>query len=507
MSVALAAAWTTLAASCVDLSVPLDDASSGQPGTANPGSDAGSRPPVVDASRDPDPIVEDLATPPLADGTSLADGLVAHWLLDEDQGSRFEDLGAAGPGWALEGASWMTADLPAPLGSGDKSALRFDGANAYATLGVQGLPANGEPRTISLWFNLAKDPTIQQDFISLTDGVGTALNLSVRNGLLVAAGWGGAVLVSVTSPGTGEWHHLAYSFDKTANRLYLDGALMALGTAVPQKGPVAEGWLASSRARTDFFAGKLDDIRIYDRALTNGEVNALANGVPVPAPSGPRDAAAQPPIRNLVGYWKFDEAVPSGSFVDSSGNGLTAKGVHNPQPAAGAPRLAFPNPHSLSFSGNQCAIVDNPAALNFAGLITLTAWVNISTRSGTQTIIAHGPADTETGLRLDGNAYVIYSASGNNSHRATFPIPAEDVGSWVHLAGSYDGMTWRLYRNGDQVGASNDSVGALLVNGNWSMGGNGTCSDRFYRGGMDDVRIYHGDVSAADVARIAAGTD
>jgi hypothetical protein len=56
LSVALAAAWTTLTASCVDLTVPLDDAGSGQPTMINPTPDSGAKPGVVDAARDPDPM-------------------------------------------------------------------------------------------------------------------------------------------------------------------------------------------------------------------------------------------------------------------------------------------------------------------------------------------------------------------------------------------------------------------------------------------------------------------
>ena len=490
-------------AGCVDLSVPIDP-----PGPPNDASDsppdAGAESPPVDAAHDPEPA--DLAMVPDAD--TLANGLSAYWALDEKQGSRFDDrTGLAGPGYALEGATFRGADLPAPLGAADVSALQFDGAHAYATLGVQGLPSNGDVRTIALWFNLAADATRQQDFISLTDGTATALNLGVRNGLLVAAGWGGSVLVSTSAPTTGSWHHVAYSFDKQLNRLYLDGTLMAQGTATPQQGPVSEGWLASSRGRNDFFDGALDDIRIYDRALEDAEVALLANGSLSPPPGTTAPAPGTPPIRNLVGYWKLDETDGSGMFADSSGNGLGGSGVRGPQPSSLVPKLSFPDPGSLAFAGNQCVDLGNPAALNFSGVIALTAWVNISTRSGTHDIVTHGPATNETGLRLDGDAYVAYTALGGAFHKATFPIPSTDVGSWVHLAGVYDGTTWRVYRNGAEVGAHIDAVGAQLVNGSWSIGGDGGCAGNFYRGSIDDVRIYHGELTGAEVARIAAGTD
>jgi len=502
LAVAAAAAGI---AGCVDLSVPVDNTGQRpEPGPSPEDAGVESPSPPADAARDPEPA--DLSMAP--DANTLASGLAAYWALDETQGSRFEDrTGIAGPGFALEGATWLTADLPAPLGAADVGALRFDGAHAYATLGVQGLPSNGDARTIALWFDLAADATRQQDFISLTDGIGTALNLGVRNGLLVAAGWGGSVLVSTSAPATGSWHHMAYSFDKQLNRLYLDGVLMAQGAATPQQGPVSEAWLASSRARNDFYDGALDDIRIYNRTLEDAEVGLLANGAlaasAAPAPGGP----GAPAIRNLVGYWKLDETDASGPFADASGNGLAGTGVRAPQPSTLAPKVSFPDPGSLAFAGNQCVGLGNPAALNFTGAVALAAWVNISTRNGTHDVVTHGPAGAETGLRLDGDAYVVYAAVGGVFHKATFSIPTTDVGTWVHLAGVYDGTTWRVYRNGAQVGAHADTVGSQLVNADWAIGGDGGCAGNFFRGSIDDVRIYHGALSGAEVARIAAGTD
>src|SRR6266436_8109148 len=133
--------------------------------------------------------------------------------------------------------------------------------------------------------------------------------------------------------------------------------------------------------------------------------------------------------------------------------------------------------------------------------------MNITTRNGTHDIVTHGPAGTETGLRLDADSYVAFAFTGNALHRATFPVPSSDVGTWVHLAGVYEGNAWRLYRNGAQVGASVDATGARLVNGSWSIGGDGPCAANFFRGSIDDVRIYHGGLTAAEVARIAAGID
>ena len=71
---------------------------------------------------------------------------------------------------------------------------------------------------------------------------------------------------------------------------------------------------------------------------------------------------------------------------------------------------------------------------------------------GFRNILVHGHTvapDAEVFLRLNGTKYQIGSEDGT-THKASLKIPAGDVGTWVHLAGTYDGTAWRLYRNGGE---------------------------------------------------------
>jgi uncharacterized membrane protein YgcG len=102
---------------------------------------------------------------------------------------------------------------------------------------------------------------------------------------------------------------------------------------------------------------------------------------------------------------------------------------------------------------NDYVRLGNPLALNIVGEITLEAWVRVVVTNGLQNIIAHGytlSPDREVFLRVGNGDYQIGSYNGA-THFASAPIPSEDVGRWVHLAGSYDGTTWRLYRKGNLI--------------------------------------------------------
>ena len=81
--------------------------------------------------------------------------------------------------------------------------------------------------------------------------------------------------------GTG-WHHLAVVIDSASMtlRLYQDGAFVASAatkTLPKDLGVTTQNWLGRSQFTADpFFAGVLDDFRVYNRALSDSEVRYLA---------------------------------------------------------------------------------------------------------------------------------------------------------------------------------------------------------------------------------------
>jgi len=146
----------------------------------------------------------------------------------------------------------------------------------------------------------------------------------------------------------------------------------------------------------------------------------------------------------------------------------------------------------------------NPDSLNFTGEITLAAWIRPDGTSEHMNIIAHG-------MHVDPNQEIIFRIRDGNyqvgvwdgsDHLASSVIPAGDLGSgnWVHLAGTYDGTIWRLYRNGVELSSATDPKGALLVSADWAIGANGSGSDSFFKGGIDEPRIYSEALTASDIS-------
>ncbi|HET6285016.1 MAG TPA: LamG domain-containing protein, partial [Polyangia bacterium] len=356
-------------------------------------------------------------------------------------------------------------------------------------------------RSVAFWVNISS-ASPSQTFITLSNGYSAGLEIGLHAGVLSALGWNGLVVMSTAAPTRDAWHHVVHTYDAGQNKLYVDGVLADMATAIKGAVPTSEVWLGSSRGRDLFFGGQLDDIRIYDHALTAATVTALNNGAS--AVIDPATAKPTAPIPDLVGYWKMDESIAGTVLADSSGQGSTGIPVNRPAPADPMRNVVFANPHSLSFFNNQCAYLTNSGALNFTGAITISAWIYPTVQSGLRQVFGHGPADAETGLRLDSGSYAVYAMNAT-SHMAGFAIPTDDLATWIHLAGTYDGTAWRLYRNGRQIAVSVDATGAVLVNGNWGIAGTGACDARFFQGNIDDLRLYKRGLLPEEIRRIARG--
>ncbi len=224
--------------------------------------------------------------------------LVAHWPFDDGTAN---DVSGNGYNGVINGA------LPA-VGQDDSGALDFDGTSDYVDAGSVDVP--GSEVTIAAWINsdnLGNCTSFDCRIVSKASGTSTQdhyLMLSPINSnggakLRFRLKAGGSTSTLVAGSGNlvnGQWIHVAATYDGAAMRVFVNGAEVG---SVPKSGaintnPAIPLWIAGNPPSPTIrpFDGKIDDVRIYSRALSLTEIQQLATPVANEAPVGVQDAYA-----------------------------------------------------------------------------------------------------------------------------------------------------------------------------------------------------------------------
>lgn len=233
-----------------------------------------------------------------------------------------------------------------------------------------------------------------------------------------------------------------------------------------------------------------------------------------PGDGGAGADAGPPPVdleRGLLAYLPLDETEAGALALDVSGNGHHGTpSVIPPTPSLSVPPTGFANPRCLDFSGTEQFLdLGSPPGLDIEGPVTLSAWVRPRALDGFRNIVAHGwhhLPDQELALRVQDNIELVvqprplygFVVWDGDDHAAVSPIPEGDVDAWHQLTGTYDGVSYRLYRDGQLVAEQVDAVAPMRVEEAWSIGARGmpdrtmieAYDERYMNGMIDDVRIY-----------------
>jgi hypothetical protein len=262
-----------------------------RPDAEQAGAEAGVQVPLADAAPDaaPDAATRDVAS--LAAPPDLAadlpeprpTGLVAHWRLDEPGGNTARDERGINPGTLTNGTGRVSAGFPSARFA-NPGAVSFDGVDDYVDLGIRDLPTMQAVKSVSVWFRAASvSTTARRNLVVLNNrGAEESWQLGLDRGYPAVWNWGPAPAPLIGASRMDlQWHHLAYVFDGTTQRLYLDGAPVAVLGQTPPSASVAAAYLGTYDPVDDdgeHWSGVIDDVRIYDQPLTPAQVGWLAAG-------------------------------------------------------------------------------------------------------------------------------------------------------------------------------------------------------------------------------------
>jgi hypothetical protein len=185
---------------------------------------------------------------------------------------------------------------PAPVPGGSTASIVFDGANSWVdVLGYNGI-GGSDARTVAFWF---KGPSVQNNANGTLVAWGTGAT-GTRYDTRVNANGTGIIRTEVAGSGSNgtaimaddTWHHCAVVLNPTIGttvgdlQFYIDGALDTLsvvgGTPINSSTANNVRIGASQGIANRSLTGKMDDIRIYTRALSASEINDLVAPLDIP---------------------------------------------------------------------------------------------------------------------------------------------------------------------------------------------------------------------------------
>jgi hypothetical protein len=363
-------------------------------------------------------------------------GLVGYWRLDESSGAAIVDSSGYGNGGNLVGGFSRTTP-PSAITFSDANAVTFDGT-AYSTLGITGIPKNDEAQTISVWVNLTSNSGVQNFVALINGGSGSAVQLGIRNdscSCLVAWSYGGGTLASAPLPSTGVWHHVAYTFDGTTHRVYVDGVAGTSTTNAPQTATPTQTYLGSYDGVNEFLYGALDDVRVYNRTLTAAQITTLAGGSNLSPGVGGTHTFADAFVASddlVIGTGTVTGTQTlsvGGSWLNNGGTFTGTGAVTLTGTIAGNVVVSNGSQFSsltVSGSGGTYAVVDplvDAGALTIAAGATVSGsgtirvggnWANSGTFSGTGTVTLTGSGART--LKSNGSRFAALTMSGTGTY-------------------------------------------------------------------------------------------
>jgi len=240
------------------------------------------------------------AAPPL-------NSIVANWHMDEGRGQRVLDLSGYGKNGQLGATAAVEASDPLWISRRfDNAALSFDGSQFIKVPHANHL----QPQRISVeaWVKPGLAPATSLPVIVAKGAKGCsfatyalymynsefAIDPELPPGtpyFYVAFADGSEEGTYIESPAgapnllDGNWHHLVGTYDRKAVRLYVDG--VEVGTGTPHKAPIPyadfsnkdlyigdyDGDTKICENSNGSYVGEMDEVRIWNKALTAAEVN------------------------------------------------------------------------------------------------------------------------------------------------------------------------------------------------------------------------------------------
>jgi chitodextrinase len=340
-------------------------------------------------------------------------GLVGYWNFDEGGGTIVNDSSGNGNTGTINGASWTGGKV----GSGS---LDFDGTNYISVANTPSLQINGDITMCAWVYPTAGGQFILAKYASTYDYAMYLSSSRYPTVYSVNSGYS-------SSPNTAslnQWSHLCISVSSTNITYYINGTAYTLGqtaTITNNNKPLYIG--SQSTGTFAAWKGKLDEVRIYNRALGPTEILDIYNYT-----GGPQLSQTTPSISS------FSASPPSITFGQSSTLSWSISGDPTP---------------TLSIDNGVGIVTGNSVSISPTQTITYTLTATNSQGSATAntavTVTAPPQPDIQAPSVPTGLSATAISSSQINL-------------SWSASIDNVSVTGYKIYRNGSQIGTSGSAI-------------------------------------------------
>ncbi|MCK5459678.1 LamG domain-containing protein, partial [Candidatus Parcubacteria bacterium] len=440
----------------------------------------------------------------LGKNNQRSNGLVGHWNFEEGSGQTISDRSGNGNDGTLGANSSVGKDDPVFAAGHDSNGpegtgMDFDGVDDYVDCGAVTNLTN-TPTTISAWIKLNSNTTNQYIFVQQNSA-----NTGLNGVLLWQPGIDGTGRIGLTANIslatfpyrqsvnntllTGTNYHVLATWDGSntaANiHIYVNGVEVSYadtsngsGTATASTGKSIIGGRTYDNLRQ--IDGLIDDVRIYNRALSADEIRMLYNQ---------KKPIFHAKMDEGSGQIAYDE-----SFNDNDGTLGSTSGSDANDPTWTTGKFGS----ALDFDGvDDYVDAGSDSSLDLSGNMSLFAWAKFDDITSTQQLITQSTAGAgnigQYGLEVGrtdneiaiswGSAVIDYSSSNVQTNRWYFIgwTRAGSVGNWkskIYIDGVLDETRSNIITNPGSQKLLN--IGWL----NYSI-------PHYFNGIIDDVRIYN----------------
>ncbi|MHC4345559.1 MAG: LamG-like jellyroll fold domain-containing protein [Planctomycetota bacterium] len=208
-----------------------------------------------------------------------SDGLVSHWKFDEGSGPIAYDSAADNDGTLVNGPTWTSGKIA--------GALSFDGINDYVNIKSSSLIGTQPTGAISLWVSSTLSSFSGSQGIYDESKGGTDFRIQRYNNQISFGRYREHIWKELFSPSltwsSRTWYHAVAVWTSSYMKLYVNGNLVDSNTEIgATDAAITHSWFGRFAQSGYYFNGMIDDVRIYDQALSAEEVQELyQSGLPI----------------------------------------------------------------------------------------------------------------------------------------------------------------------------------------------------------------------------------